>query len=246
MKRLLVSLVLIGTVYSGYEFDPPEPKLDPHSLAQEPAEPQKKPLNASAKALASIQAPRPSPLRANRTLVRLAALRPNEGSSTDAMDQELSGSGADEARQPSLPLPSERQIIWVGVLRAAKVHSGPSVSAPTIWHFPVGIALQQIGYERGWFQVSDPATSRQGWIYWKYLGAFSGPIEARVTPEEPPSSIQEDSARGKPLAKAKKHRPAARTVKQPKTKKQQRIAERVPRVRRDGMAGLLARALQYR
>jgi hypothetical protein len=64
---------------------------------------------------------------------------------------------------------------WVYVVRAAWVHSGPSVSAPLLRIYPLGMELHLIGYERGWFQVVDPATSQQGWIYEKYINFTAGP-----------------------------------------------------------------------
>ena len=48
---------------------------------------------------------------------------------------------------------------WVVVIRWATVHSGPSVSAPTVRFYSVGTELHLIGYRDGWFQVLDPVTS---------------------------------------------------------------------------------------
>jgi hypothetical protein len=79
------------------------------------------------------------------------------------------------------------EAIWFVVSRAARLHAGPSVSSPTVHFYPVGTELRLIGYERGWFKVLDPATSRQGWIYEKYyLEAISGPGQTRVVMQESP------------------------------------------------------------
>ena len=56
------------------------------------------------------------------------------------------------------------------------VHSGPSVSAPTVRFYSVGTELHLIGYRNDWFQVLDPVASERGWIYAKYyLQAIRGP-----------------------------------------------------------------------
>ena len=86
--------------------------------------------------------------------------------------------------EPSLP--SEEEANWVAVIRWATVHSGPSVSAPTVRFYSVGTELQLIGYQHGWFQVLDPATSQRGWIYAKYyLQAIRGPGQGIADLQEP-------------------------------------------------------------
>ena len=80
------------------------------------------------------------------------------------------------------------EAIWFVVSRAARLHAGPSVSSPTTHFYPVGTELRLIGYEQGWFQVLDPTTSRQGWVYEKhYLQAISGPGETQVVMQDSPS-----------------------------------------------------------
>ena len=53
-----------------------------------------------------------------------------------------------ETTPPSLP----EEANWVVVIRWATVHSGPSVSAPTVRFYSVGTELHLLGYWDGWFQ----------------------------------------------------------------------------------------------
>ena len=86
--------------------------------------------------------------------------------------------------EPSVPLEG-KEAIWLVVSRAARLHAGPSVSSPITHLYPVGTELKLIGYAQGWFQVSDPATLRQGWIYEKYyLQAISGPGQTQLAVQD--------------------------------------------------------------
>ena len=75
-----------------------------------------------------------------------------------------------------VPEGENEEANWVFVIRGATVHSGPSVSAPTVRFYSVGTELQLIDYQQGWFQVLVPVTAQRGWIYEKYyLEAIRGP-----------------------------------------------------------------------
>ena len=96
---------------------------------------------------------------------------------------------------------------WVEVSRAARVHTGPSISSPTVRFYPVGTELQLVGCEEGWFQVLDATTSERGWIYEKYLEAIRSPSHAHAVPQEvqrPTRATLETSALAQPIAKLKK------------------------------------------
>ena len=111
--------------------------------------------------------------------------------------------------EPSVPLEG-KEAIWFVVSRAARLHAGPSVSSRTTHFYPVGTELKLIGYAQGWFQVSDPATLRQGWIYEKYyLQAIRGPGQTQVAVQDLPSPTRVALAAAKP-------KPVSR-VKKPKT-----------------------------
>ena len=91
-----------------------------------------------------------------------------------------------EGSETTAPSPPE-EANWVVVIRWATVHSGPSVSAPTVRFYSVGTELHLIGYWDGWFQVLDPVTSERGWIYTKYyLQAIRGPGQGIAVLQEPP------------------------------------------------------------
>jgi Bacterial SH3 domain len=141
--------------------------------------------------------------------------------------------GTEEKGESSAPPISEsenEEPIWVEGSLAARVHAGPSVSAPSLRFYPLGTELHLIGHEQGWFQIADPTTSEPGWIYEKYLEAIrapgqrqelSHPIQSTRVAFETPASRQ-------PLARAKK---------------QQQDAERAqPPVRSESVASLVERA----
>ena len=87
--------------------------------------------------------------------------------------------GSFEPSASPVPNGENEEANWVFVIRGATVHSGPSVSAPTVRFYSVGTELQLIDYQQGWFQVLDPVTSQRGWIYEKYyLEAIRGPGHA--------------------------------------------------------------------
>ena len=102
-----------------------------------------------------------------------------------------------------------KEAIWLVVSRAARLHAGPSVSSPITHFYPVGTELKLIGYAQGWFQVSDPATLRQGWIYEKYyLQAISGPGQTRVAVQDlpGPTRVAFAASKPKPVSRVKKPR----------------------------------------
>jgi hypothetical protein len=225
MKRLLLSLCLVGAVFPGHT-----PRL---------LQTQSRPPTAEQ----SIGA------RPGLTIPSLAMLMsvPEvqhsgvERVAVGAQDmQSITDPLADaKIEHPSVSLPSTEEThesppppvtegkgeeaIWVVVIRGATVHSGASVSAPTIRFYRVGTELQLTGYERGWFQVLDPATSQQGWIYEKYyLQAIGGPGRTPATLQNSPSSTAFEAPKSRPpLRRVKKPRP------QPIEKIQRRATETV-------------------
>jgi hypothetical protein len=119
--------------------------------------------------------------------------------------------------EASVPLEG-KDAIWFVVSRAARLHAGPSVSSHITHFYPVGTELKLIGYAQGWFQVSDPATLRQGWIYEKYyLQAINGPGQTRVAVQD---------SKPEPVSRAKKPRSQEKIT---KPSRQQRV--RVARAR---------------
>ena len=140
----------------------------------------------------------------------------------------------------SVPLEG-KEAIWFVVSRAARLHAGPSVSSRITHFYPVGSELKLVGYEQGWFLVSDPATLRQGWIYERYyLQAIRGPGLTQVAVQDLPSPtrVALAAAKPKPVSRVKKPRPQQK-ITQPS--KRIRIAR--PRLHNE-FASLVERAFR--
>ena len=142
--------------------------------------------------------------------------------------------------EPSVPLEG-KEAIWFVVSRAARLHAGPSVSSPITHFYPVGTELKLIGYEQGWFQVSDPATLRQGWIYEKYyLEAIRGPGQTQLAVQDLPSPTRVALAAPKPkhVSRVKKPRPQQKIA-----KSRPQPSKRIPRSHNE-FASLIERAFR--
>ena len=74
---------------------------------------------------------------------------------------------------------------WVDVSIAAKMHSAPSVSAHILRYYRVGTRLRVIERQTGWTKIVDPVTSKQGWIYEKYLVPRDGPVQTQADLRQP-------------------------------------------------------------
>ena len=114
--------------------------------------------------------------------------------------------------EPSVPIEG-MEAIWFAVSRAVRLHAGPYVSSRITHFYPVGTELKLIGYEHGWFLMSDPATLRQGWIYERYyLQAIRGPGQTQLAVQDLPSPIRvalaapepKSSSRVKKIAKLRR------------------------------------------
>ena len=142
--------------------------------------------------------------------------------------------------EPSVPLEG-KEAIWFVVSRAARLHAGPSVSSRITHFYPVGTELKLIAHERGWFQVSDPATSRQGWIYEKYyLEAIRGPGQTQLAVQDLPSPTRVALAAPKPkhVSRVKKPRPQQKIA-----KSRPQPSKRIPRSHNE-FASLIERAFR--
>jgi Bacterial SH3 domain len=148
-----------------------------------------------------------------------------------------------ESTEPSFaPVPEDEkeEAIWVLVVRWATVHSGPSVSAPTVRFYPVGTELQVVDYQRGWFQVLEAATSQRGWIYEKY---YLQPIPG---PGQMIAAVSDWSERTPAALEAPKPRPHVKRVKKSESQKRKKIPPRIARARiqRESVANIMDRALR--
>jgi hypothetical protein len=146
-----------------------------------------------------------------------------------AIDDDQSGKGPTSlpitgaSFEASVPLEGN-EAIWFVVSRAARLHDGPSVSSHITHFYPVGTELKLIGYAQGWFQVSDPTTLRQGWIYEKYyLQAIPGPGQTRFLVHDIRTTrVASVASEPEPVNRIKK-RPSQKFAK-PKREQRVRIA----------------------
>jgi hypothetical protein len=58
---------------------------------------------------------------------------------------------------------------WVEIITAVDMHAGAQQSSETVRVVEKGLKLRVTGRDKNWVQVSDPATSSNGWIYSRFL-----------------------------------------------------------------------------
>jgi len=90
----------------------------------------------------------------------------------------------------------------VTVLLPARVHTGPSVDAPISDFYAVGTPLHATSYRNDWFEISEPGTSKSGWIYRKYLGAISNQGKMALQEAQGQKPVAKVSVPAKRYAKA--------------------------------------------
>ena len=83
-----------------------------------------------------------------------------------------------------LPERPRQEAMLVTVLLPARVHTGPSVDTPINHFYAVGTPLHATRYQNDWFEISEPGTSKSGWIYRKYLGAISNSEQSKMVLQE--------------------------------------------------------------
>jgi hypothetical protein len=138
-------------------------------------------------ALSSLRNIAPHPVRSStpaggRSEVQGAAT--GKASALASQDVTSSISGGADAK----PSKIENQISeWAEVTVAVKVRSGPSISAPTIRYYRAGTRLRVLERQTDWTKIVDPATSKDGWIYARYLSPRDEPSQAQADlRQEPP------------------------------------------------------------
>jgi hypothetical protein len=70
--------------------------------------------------------------------------------------------------QPKHPAPTASADVdtkWIKPFASANLRKGPKSSEPIVGVIAKGAKLRVISRKRGWVEVSNPATSQQGWIY---------------------------------------------------------------------------------
>jgi hypothetical protein len=149
-----------------------------------------------------------------------------------------------------LPETPDHESTWVMVLLPARVHTGPSVDTPIIHFYAVGTPLRTTRYQRDWFEIIEPGTSKTGWIYRKYLGAISDSEQSKIASQEAQaqSPVAQDSVPVKRYAKAERYAKAIQVKRYAKAIRSSKQSTRVKPVKqkpirgRTELASLLQRA----
>jgi len=149
-----------------------------------------------------------------------------------------------------LPETPYHESTWVMVLIPARVHTGPSVDTPISHFYPVGTPLRATRYQRDWFEIIEPSTSKTGWIYRKYLGAISDSEQSKIASQEAQtqSPAAQASVPVKRYAKAERYAKAipvkryANTIRSSKQSTRVKSVTPKPIRGRTEMASLLQRA----
>jgi hypothetical protein len=58
---------------------------------------------------------------------------------------------------------------WVEIVRAVDMHARAEQSSETVKVVEKGLKMRVTGRDKNWVQVSDPATSSNGWVYSRFL-----------------------------------------------------------------------------
>ena len=66
---------------------------------------------------------------------------------------------------------------WVEIIRPVDMHARPEQSSETVKVVEKGLKLRVGAREKNWVQVSDPATSANGWIYSRFLKPTTPPAQ---------------------------------------------------------------------
>jgi hypothetical protein len=235
MKRLLLSVCLIGLVFTGYEHKP----LHNNRITPSAVEP--------------LGNERAVTIVPKNSLIQGVALRSDEP--TGILQQPLPEASVKEIFSPALPqAPAARQQsrvdadddegLWVVVIRGAWMHSGPSVAAPIVGHRSPGTDLHLIGQEQGWYQVSDPATGERGWIYARYyLEPSDGSGKTRVAVQDVQAPVVKAAPEVSEPVKPVRHVMQPRFLLAP-PQTQAESAPARPRPSGESVASLLERALR--
>jgi hypothetical protein len=66
---------------------------------------------------------------------------------------------------------------WVEIVRAVDMHAGPQQSSETVKVVEKGLKVRVAARDKNWVQVTDPATSANGWIYSRFLKPTQPPAQ---------------------------------------------------------------------
>ena len=77
---------------------------------------------------------------------------------------------------------AEAPAEWVEIVRPVDMHARPQRSSETVKVAEKGLKLRVTARNKDWVQVSDPATSANGWIYSRFLKPTEPPASPRPEP----------------------------------------------------------------
>ena len=66
---------------------------------------------------------------------------------------------------------------WVEIIRPVDMHARPEQSSETVKVVEKGLKFRVAARDKNWVQVSDPATSANGWIYSRFLKPTTPPAQ---------------------------------------------------------------------
>ena len=72
---------------------------------------------------------------------------------------------------------AEAPAEWVEIVRPVDMHARPQQSSETVKVAEKGLKLRVAERDKNWVQVSDPATSANGWIYSRFLRPTEPPAQ---------------------------------------------------------------------
>jgi len=72
---------------------------------------------------------------------------------------------------------AEAPAEWVEIVRPVDMHARPQQSSETVKVAEKGLKLRVTARDKNWVQVSDPATSANGWIYSRFLKPTEPPTQ---------------------------------------------------------------------
>ena len=72
---------------------------------------------------------------------------------------------------------AEAAAEWVEIVSPVDMHARPQQSSETVKVAEKGLKLRVTARDKNWVQVSDPATSANGWIYSRFLKPTEPPAQ---------------------------------------------------------------------
>jgi hypothetical protein len=77
---------------------------------------------------------------------------------------------------------AEAPAEWVEIVSPVDMHARPQQASETVKVVEKGLKLRVAARDKNWVQVSDPATSANGWIYSRFLKPTEPPASPRPKP----------------------------------------------------------------